>query len=93
MIDFPLIFIILILYNKQLNTFIIKIQNLKIKTGDNKMDLLKGHFYKNNKSGGLEGTGTGPQRRRTEGWRNRGGGDRLPVQELNFILFFLLNFK
>jgi len=54
------------------------------------MDLLKGHFYKNNKSGGLEGTGTGPQRRRTEGWRNRGGGDRLPVQELNFILFFCL---
>ena len=67
MIDFPLIFIILILYNKQLNTFIIKIQNLKIKTGDNKMDLLKGHFYKNNSSGGLGGTGTGPQRRRPGG--------------------------
>lgn len=63
MIDFPLIFIILILYNKQLNIFIIYIQNLKIKTGYNKMDLLKGHFYKNNNAGGLEGTGTGPRRR------------------------------
>lgn len=67
MIDFPLIFIILMLYYKQLNTFIIKIQNLKIKTGDNKIDLLKGHFYKNNNSAGLVGTGTGPQRKRTGG--------------------------
>ena len=66
-IDFPLIFIILILYNKQLNIFIINIQNLKIKTGYNKMDLLKGHFYKNNNAGGLGGTGTGPRRRRTGG--------------------------
>ena len=41
MIDFPLIFIILMLYYKQLNTFIIKIQNLKIKSGDNKIDFLK----------------------------------------------------
>lgn len=65
MIDFPLIFIILMLYYKQLNTFIIKIQNLKIKAGDNKIDLLKGHFYKNNNSAGLGGTG--PQRKRTGG--------------------------
>lgn len=94
MIDFPLIFIILILYNKQLNTFIIKIQNLKIKTGDNKMDLLKGHFYKNNKSGGLGGTGTGPR-----GGGQRDGGtevvetDCLSRSLILFYFIFLLNFK